>query len=203
MLYLNFALLQKTFQPPARNLRWIVCALCRKERDSTGSCPYLLSAVKTQALLGGRSFLGGSPTFNGKRAQKTGSGTCTICVESCNKVTPKYNRVTLKERSELTNNQAPFGDLSTLSLTALSNLNIPALPAGQRTPRALSERKGGSHTLRPSSSWAERKRQELSMINDIFSACHRFAGAAETVFVISFCKQHFHDQLKIYKSVLL
>ena len=64
--------------------------------DSTGSCPYLLSAVKTRTLLGGRSFLGGSPTFNGKRAQKTGSGTCTICVESCNKVTPKSNRVTLK-----------------------------------------------------------------------------------------------------------
>ena len=117
-----------------------------------GIVPLPTFCSQTRTLLGGRSFLGGSPTFNGKRAQKTGSGTCTICVESCNKVTPKYNRVTLKERSELTNIQAPFGDLSTLPLTALSNLNIPALPAGQRTPRALSERKGGSHTLRPSSS---------------------------------------------------
>ena len=63
---------------------------------------------QTRTLLGGRSFLGGSPTFNGKRAQKTGSGTCTICVESCNKVTSKCNRVTSKEQSELIKNEALF-----------------------------------------------------------------------------------------------
>ena len=107
---------------------------------------------QTRTLLGGRSFLGGSPTFNGKRAQKTGSGTCTICVESCNKVTPKYNRVTLKEQSELTKNQAHFGNLPTLPLKGVYRIQIfpPFYLAKER--RAISAKeKGRSCALRPSS----------------------------------------------------
>ena len=73
-----------------------------------GIVPLPTFCSQTRALLGGRSFLGGSPTFNGKRAQKTGSGTCTIYVESCNKVTPKCNRVTSKEQSELIENEALY-----------------------------------------------------------------------------------------------
>ena len=109
--------------------------------DFTGSCPYLLSAVKTQALLGGRSFLGGSPTFNGKRAQKTGSGTCTICVESCNKVTPKCNRVTLKEQSELTNDWTPFWRFVDTSFNSVFRIWIfpPSCLAKER--RAISAKR--------------------------------------------------------------
>ena len=105
-----------------------------------GIVPLPTFCSQTRTLLDGHSFLGGSPTFNGKRAQKTGSGTCTICVESCNKVTPKCNRVTLKEQSELTNNQAPFGDLSTLPLTAFIEFEYSRPPVWPKNA-AQSQRK--------------------------------------------------------------
>ena len=152
MLSPNYALLQKTFQPLARNLKMKFCALCRRRRDSTESCPYLLSASQTRSLLVGLSLLGGSPTFDGKRAQKTGSGTCTIYVESCNKVTPKNNRVTLKEQSELTKNQTHFGTLPTLPSKGVYRIQIfpPFYLAKERRAISAKER-GRSCALRPSS----------------------------------------------------
>ena len=142
----------KNFSTPCAKFKNEVCALCHRRRDSTESCPYLLSANQTRSLLVGLSLLGGSPTFDGKRAQKTGSGTCTIYVESCNKVTPKSNRVTLKEQSELTKNQTHFGTLPTLPSKGVYRIQIfpPFYLAKERRAISAKER-GRSCALRPSS----------------------------------------------------
>ena len=92
----------KNFSTPCAKFKNEVLRTLPQKAGLHGVVPVPTFCNQTRSLLVGLSLLGGSPTFDGKRAQKTGSGTCTIYVESCNKVTPKSNRVTLKEQSELT-----------------------------------------------------------------------------------------------------
>ena len=124
--------------------------------------------------------------------------------ESCNKVTPKINRVTLKERSELTDNQTHFGNLPTLPLNGVYRIQIfpPFYLAKERRAISAKER-GRSCTLRPSSNWAEQTSRTEYNQRYLLSPPPLCWAGWDGFYKSVFCKQHFHDQLKIYESVLL
>ena len=157
-----------------------------------GIVPLPTFCSQTRALLGGRSFLGGSPTFNGKRAQKTGSGTCTIYAESCNKVTLKCNRVTSKEQSELTSSWAPFGELSTLPLTTFIEFEYSRPPVwpknaahSQREKRRKSYAEAQLELSRTKTSRTEHYQRYLLSLPPL---CW---GGWDGFYKSVFCKQHF------------
>ena len=142
----------KNFSTPCAKFKNEILRTLPQKAGLHGVVPVPTFCNQTRSLLVGLSLLGGSPTFDGKRAQKTGSGTCTIYVESCNKVTPKSNRVTLKEQSELTKNQTHFGTLPTLPSKGVYRIQIfpPFYLAKERRAISAKER-GRSCALRPSS----------------------------------------------------
>ena len=59
----------ENFPTPCAKFKMKFCALCRRRRDSTESCPYLLSAIKPELCWLGSPFWVGAPhlTENGRR----------------------------------------------------------------------------------------------------------------------------------------
>ena len=122
-----------------------------------------------------------------KWAQKTGSGTCLIYMESCSEVTRKKTKWTNAK------DKAPFCALVGIFLLTILNLNIPALSFCQRTPRDLSKKKElyaeAQHAL------SQTNARNWALPNYFLSCPPHSAWAAETS--VSVSVTDFHNQLKI------
>ena len=165
----------------------------RENLDSTILSRFRLRQLNPPPLRAATPFWVGEPAFRWGGAQKTGSGSCLIYMESCNEVTQKRNQSMQGQSAFLRHCRRFFFNDFKIWI-------FPPPRSAKRTPRDLSKKKRNC-TLRLSLSWVETTPGTEHFRTIFLSRLPHSAGAAETS--VSVSVKNFIISWKYTISVLL